>query len=162
MKKQWILLTLIVLLPILGACNPVTAPVDTAPVDSETATAAAENPLADTSWQMTDYADPNVTTGMSTVLLAATPTAIFGADGTISGSGGCNSYSGTYQVDGDALTIPGPLTTTMMMCDEAVMAQETVFLTNLQAVAGFTLFDEEPQLHLLNDKSQVIILLKQQ
>ena len=42
------------------------------------------------------------------------------------------------------------------------MAQETVFLTNLQAVAGYKIDDVEPQLHLLNEKGQGIILLKQQ
>jgi heat shock protein HslJ len=46
-----------------------------------------------------------------------------------------------------------------MACTEDVMAQETVFLTNLQAVQGFELDDVEPKLHLLNEKGQVIILL---
>ncbi len=30
-------------------------------------------------------------------------------------------------MEGDSLTIPGPLATTMMACAEEVMAQETVF-----------------------------------
>jgi len=122
----------------------------------------AANPLVGPTWQVTDYADPRNTTGMTTVLLDTTLTAIFGADNTISGSGGCNTYSGAYVLEGDALSISGPLATTTMMCAEEVMAQETVFLTNLQAVAGFKIDEVEPQLHLLNDKGQVIILLKQQ
>jgi heat shock protein HslJ len=124
--------------------------------------APAASPLVGPTWQVTDYADPRNTTGMTTVLMDTTLTAVFGADNTISGSGGCNTYSGAYVLEGDALSIPGPLATTMMMCAEEVMAQETVFLANLQAVAGFKIDEVEPQLHLLNDKGQVIILLKQQ
>ncbi len=128
----------------------------------EGACAPAANPLVGPTWQVTDYADPRNTTGMTTVLKDTTLTAIFGADNTLSGAAGCNSYSGTYVLEGDSLTIPGPLATTMMACAAEVMAQETVFLTNLQAVAGYKIDEVEPQLHLLNDKGQVIILLKQQ
>lgn len=123
------------------------------------ACAPADNPLAGTNWQVTDYADPRNSTGMTNVLKDTALTANFSADNVISGSGGCNSYSGTYQLDGTSLTIPGPLATTAMACAEDVMAQETIFLTNLQAVQGYKLDDVEPKLHLLNDKGQVIILL---
>lgn len=123
------------------------------------ACAAADNPLAGTNWQVTDYADPRNTTGMTNVLKDTTLTASFSAENEISGSAGCNTYSGAYQIEGTSLTIPGPLATTMMACAEDVMAQETVFLTNLQAVAGFKIDTVEPKLHLLNNKGQVIILL---
>jgi heat shock protein HslJ len=134
--------------------------VASASVASLSGACATDNPLAGTQWQVTDYADPNNTTGMTTVLLDTTLTADFGADNLIGGSAGCNTYSGAYQVDGLSLTIPGPLATTMMACADDVMAQETVFLTNLQAVAGYKIDSVEPQLHLLNDKGQVIILLR--
>jgi heat shock protein HslJ len=131
-------------------------------VSTLTGACAAENPLANTRWQVTDYADPRNTTGMTNVLLGTTLTADFSADNKISGSAGCNTYSGTYQLDGQSLTISGPLATTMKACAEDVMSQETVFLTNLQAVAGYKLDNVEPQLHLLNGKGQVIVLLKKQ
>lgn len=247
MRRQWLILTLIFLLPLMTACNPVTAPaapaaeatptpdpdiynqvpdttvyepgeciavldapapahasntlsgppsgeippgryevgvaadygsslwfmlngvaapdnwINSASVASlEGVCAPAINPLVGPTWQVTDYADPRNTTGMTTVLKDTTLTAIFGADNTLSGAAGCNSYSGTYLLEGDSLMIPGPLATTMMACAEEVMAQETVFLTNLQAVAGYKIDEVEPQLHLLNDIGQVIILLKQQ
>ena len=34
-----------------------------------------------------------------------TVTAIFGADGKLSGNAGCNTYNGTYTTDGDKITI---------------------------------------------------------
>jgi hypothetical protein len=40
------------------------------------------------------------------------------------------------------------------------MGQEQVYLTLLQQVAGYTIDDVEPQLHLLNDKGQAIVLLR--
>lgn len=126
------------------------------------ACAAGDNPLASTNWQVTDYADPRNTTGMTNVLKDTTLTANFSADNVVSGSAGCNTYRGAYELEGTSLTIPGPLATTAMACAEEVMAQETVFLDNLQAVAGFKLDDAAPQLHLLNDKGQAIILLRPQ
>ena len=42
----------------------------------------------------------------------------------ISASGGCNSMSGPYRIDGDRL-VAGSLATTGMGCDEPLMAQDT-------------------------------------
>ena len=49
----------------------------------------------------------------------------------MSGSSGCNTYSGGYKLDGSTVTI-GPLASTRMACDQALMDQETAFLTALQ------------------------------
>jgi heat shock protein HslJ len=119
---------------------------------------AASNPLAGTKWQMQDYADPSNTTGMTTVLSGAIPTIEFGEDDKVSGSGGCNTYQGTYTVDGESLTF-GPLATTMMACSDpaGVMEQEAVFLAQLQSAAGYRI--DSDQLHILNDKGYLVILL---
>src|SRR5215472_8479673 len=50
--------------------------------------------------------------------------------GRISGSGGCNSYSGSYILTGDRLHI-GPLASTQMICDPVVMEQEDRFFQAL-------------------------------
>ena len=120
------------------------------------------NPLANTKWQVTDYANPAQPTGMSTVLLGTTLSAEFSADNKVGGSAGCNTYSGTYQVQGESLTVSSPLAVTMMMCAEDVMAQETAFLANLQAAKGYKLEENGQKLHLLNDKGQVTILFNKQ
>ena len=52
----------------------------------------------------------------------------------MTGFSGCNSYSGTYTIDEDAVRI-GRLATTKVACAEDVMAQETAFLAALQGVA---------------------------
>ncbi len=52
----------------------------------------------------------------------------FTADGKVSGSAGCNRYSGTYTVSGNSITFSSPMATTMMMCDESVMEQENAYL----------------------------------
>ena len=55
----------------------------------------------------------------------------FAADGTVSGNTGCNSFSGTYEVDGAKLTIHGDVAATMMACEPDAQALEQQFLTAL-------------------------------
>jgi len=55
----------------------------------------------------------------------------FSSDGKVSGSAGCNRYSGTYTVSGNSITISSSIATTMMMCDESVMEQESAYLKAL-------------------------------
>jgi heat shock protein HslJ len=59
-------------------------------------------------------------------------TLLLGEDGTISGSTGCNRFSGGYELDGTTLTA-GPLATTRMACEEALMDQERAVLDVLDA-----------------------------
>jgi heat shock protein HslJ len=63
-------------------------------------------------------------------------TVSFEDDGTIAGSGGCNTYDGTYTADGGTLTI-GPLAATRVACDEAIMTQEQQFLAALGGAVAY-------------------------
>jgi len=54
----------------------------------------------------------------------------------ISGSGGCNRFTGSYQTDADALSI-GALASTRMACEESVMSQETKYLAALQGAKRY-------------------------
>jgi heat shock protein HslJ len=47
----------------------------------------------------------------------------FNQDGTVSGSSGCNGLGGDYTVAGDQITF-GEFVSTLMACDEPIMAQE--------------------------------------
>ena len=51
-------------------------------------------------------------------------------DGGIGGSGGCNSYFGSYTLDGDAVTF-SEIGSTLMVCDSPAGDVETAYFTNL-------------------------------
>jgi heat shock protein HslJ len=70
------------------------------------------------------------------------PHLTFDAEGGVSGSTGCNTFSGEVAIAGPSLTI-GSLATTDMAClDPEVAAQEVAFLAALEAVTGYTIDDE--------------------
>jgi heat shock protein HslJ len=58
-------------------------------------------------------------------------------DNQVSGSSGCNGFSGKYSVEGDKLAIPGPFGTTQMSCPEEVMQVEHSFLAALENSQSF-------------------------
>ena len=81
-------------------------------------TGCAKVPLEGTNWTLTTLRDPSV----------LTPGYIFldPKERRVSGSGGCNSLNGSYELDGDRLTF-GPLATTRMACREDHMDAEQAF-----------------------------------
>lgn len=77
--------------------------------------------------------------GVASLVAGTTITATFGADGRVSGSGGCNGYSGPYSVEGATLSI-GPAAATARAClGPGVMEQEAAFFAALGRVARFTI-----------------------
>jgi heat shock protein HslJ len=86
-------------------------------------------------WVVTSYYRPNAITS---VIVGSTVTASF--DGkTISGNGGCNSYSGTYETDETKIEI-GPIAATQRACvDAAVTQQESDYFAALDRVRTFGL-----------------------
>ena len=72
----------------------------------------------------------------------AVPTLAFDEQGAVSGSTGCNTFSGEVAIDGNALSF-GPLVTTRMACaDPAANAQEEAFLSAMEGVSGYTVDDQ--------------------
>ena len=66
-------------------------------------------------------------------------TANFAADGTINGSGGCNSFSGRYQAgDNQAITI-SQLISTRKACEGEVMPWESTYLQSLESAREYRL-----------------------
>lgn len=97
--------------------------------------------LAGSAWNVTGY--NNGKEAVVSVAADSTITLIFGADGTVSGNASCNSYNGSYQTDGDALTI-GPLATTRMACaSDELNAQEAQYLAALQASATYDISNDQ-------------------
>ncbi len=79
-------------------------------------------------------------------------TALFGPDGSVSGSSGCNTFTGSYTVDGDKLTI-GPLASTRKFCSpDEVMTQEADYLAALGSSVSFQ--NDGVNLTLLNADGQ--------
>lgn len=104
--------------------------------------------LEGTSWLMLSY--NNGTGGLVSALLGTEITAEF-MDGTVSGLAGCNSYSASYELDGNHISV-GPAVSTRMFCGEpeGVMEQENQYLAALQSAATYeikanvlTMFDGE-------------------
>jgi heat shock protein HslJ len=70
-------------------------------------------------------------------------TAVFGDDGTLVGSTGCNTYRTSYETDGETIAITPPAAT-RKYCEEpeGVMGQEAAFHQALAEVARFALADD--------------------
>jgi heat shock protein HslJ len=98
---------------------------------------AVSSDLAGSSWNVTNY--NNGREAVVGVLEDTTPTVMFGESGQISGSGGCNNFSGGYTSDGAGSIEIGPLAATMMACmdPEGVMDQEMQYLAALQAATTY-------------------------
>ena len=96
--------------------------------------AAGNDPLDGTSWELWAYRKSKPIPGSIT-------TATF-EDGKISGSGGCNNYFGSYQVDGKSITITD-LAITEMACMEpaGIMEQESLVMEYLWDAQRFELQD---------------------
>lgn len=85
------------------------------------------------SWRLTVLNGANIIPGTEI-------TAIFGDAGNLSGSAGCNSYTGGYQISGDTLSIGG-IGTGQQFCAEppGVMDQEQLYITVLNGATGFSI-----------------------
>ena len=90
-----------------------------------------------TSWRLESYAENGG--DMVDVLPETVVTLDFQAT-QLSGSAGCNNYSGPYQPSGSKIEI-GPLATTRKMCNEprGIMEQESAYLAALEAAAAYDL-----------------------
>ena len=92
--------------------------------------------LTDGTWLLTSY--NNGKGGVVSGAVDAEVTAVFGADGTLSGSAGCNRYSAPYTVDGAKIKI-GLAISTMMMCAQPIMDQEQQYLAAIQQAATYNI-----------------------
>ncbi|MEZ4770063.1 MAG: META domain-containing protein [Caldilineales bacterium] len=70
-------------------------------------------------------------------------TLAFGADGSVPGSDGCNNFSTTYTEDGSSLTITQPMASTMMACEDVVMAQAAAVTAVLTTTTDFSIAEDQ-------------------
>lgn len=170
---------------VLAACGGANSvdETDPAPPTSAAATDAAPQPparapegvpapeLAGTFWRVTDYSQAS---GTITNVWLTEVTIAFAGDGTVSGSGGCNEYSGTWQTegaydefvegvrdpnDGQVMTLTDLVWTEVACEDGRIMEQQEEFFAllqqagqwvirygkfNLRSSEGNFLFEAEP------------------
>jgi len=120
-SKNYVLAVLFLLASLaLGACGGVGA--------------AQGDPVEGTSWELFAISKRKPISG-STITLSF-------EDGQVSGSAGCNQYFGSYQVDGEAITIQ-KLAITEMACMEpaGLMEQENLIMEFLNDAQRYQLED---------------------
>ena len=106
----------------------------------------AEVALEDTIWVLESYGDPE---NLNAVLEDTEITINFiSAEVKMEGSAGCNSYFGGYEVEGNQLSIPGPIGATEMYCmePEGIMEQEQEYLAILQDAESYEIEDDQLQI----------------
>jgi heat shock protein HslJ len=93
---------------------------------------------------MTSYYDGQA---VISALAGTEVTAVFGDDGSVSGSAGCNTYNATYQADGNSLTV-GSVTATRQTCSEpeGIMEQESAYLVALESATAYQIEGDELEL----------------
>lgn len=117
-------------------------------------TAAAAQPAATAfagRWLAEDIRHGGVIDRLQTVLE-------LGADGEVSGSGGCNRITGRAVIAGDGIAF-GPLASTKMACAPAAMNQERKFFDALRDVRAWRVDPVRGKLMLLDANSQSIVVL---
>jgi heat shock protein HslJ len=109
--------------------------------------------LGGSEWEISAY--NNGRGGVRTLVAATRMSIAFGEDGTVSGSSGCNTFSGTYSAAGATIEI-GPLASTSKMCAaEEVMEQEEQFLAALGNAATYEIRGHRLQLRNAEGALQV-------
>ena len=88
--------------------------------------------LGATTWRLVSYVDASGE--MTRLPDGVTATLEFGSEDQITGSGGCNTFVGTYAADGEDLAVTVDAVT-MAMCDDDTMLAETAYLAALAKAA---------------------------
>ena len=100
---------------------------------------AASSPLGDREWVLVaigDKTDAVVGAGGQPVTIRFDV-----ADSRVNGFGGCNRYTGSYEMDGSKLTF-GPLASTKMFCEQGIEVEDK-FLPALGSVQTWKLAGPE-------------------
>ena len=90
-------------------------------------------PLEGTEWALASGVDVPGDADPPTLLLE---------EGNASGFGGCNTFTGGYELDGDSISI-GPLAGTLMACELQKMAVEGAYLPALEAADAWSIDGDE-------------------
>jgi heat shock protein HslJ len=111
-------------------------------------------PLIGTNWSMLNYNNGRALFG---ALAGTEVTALFSADGNLTGTAGCNNYKASYQVDNNSIEI-GPTATARKLCSEpeGIMEQEKDYLAALESAARYSIDRQQLVLFFENDSMAAI------
>ena len=93
------------------------------------------NGLTDFKWVLQSYQSPDGNIG---AIPGVEVSAFFNPNRSVSGSSGCNSYTGTYSAYESTLFVGG-ISSSQIICDENVMQQEAQYLSLLPSAASFVI-----------------------
>ena len=79
----------------------------------------------------------------------------FKEDGTVSGNGGCNDFTGTFTLAEDSLSF-GPLAATKKFCGGAAAEQEYTYLSFLATIIRVKVDDDELELYKENQPEPMV------
>ena len=79
----------------------------------------------------------------------------FKEDGTVSGNGGCNDFTGTFTLAEDSLSF-GPLAATKKFCGGAAAEQEYTYLSFLATIIRVKVEDDELELYQENQPAPMV------
>ena len=113
-------------------------------------------PLAGPTWELSAY--NNGRAGVQSILANSDVNAVFGQDGRVTGSGGCNRYTGAYRAADGSLSI-GPLASTRMACEQPVMEQEALFFKALESTTQYRFENDMLVLRDGSDATQAILTM---
>ena len=108
--------------------------------------------LAGTDWRLVSLGPAG---GEAGLVAGTTVTLKFGEDGRASGSTGCNSYGGTYQVRGDTISFGRLISTRRACLDQNANQQEQRFLAALEAANRFRLASN--RLTITSDRGRTVL-----
>ncbi|MFL5733417.1 MAG: META domain-containing protein, partial [Chloroflexia bacterium] len=113
--------------------------------------AAQSGDLVGTDWTVTGY--NNGKQAVVSVMSGTKITASFGKASILSGSGGCNDYSGTYTVSGKNGIKIGPVSATQKACaaPQGVMEQESAYLAALGSAATYRIDGNQMEMRTADD-----------
>ena len=79
----------------------------------------------------------------------------FAENDQVGGTGGCNSYGGKFEVQGETITIKEIVSTLMACMDDQVMEQETQYFTALQGVSNYEISGDNLTIFYEDGQSQL-------
>ncbi|MDD1693637.1 MAG: META domain-containing protein [Methanoregula sp.] len=116
--------------------------------------ATAAKTITENTWSLQSVTGPDGTT--VPVLNGTAITAKFSTDGKLTGSGGCNQYSGRYMVQSTLMVVSRVTTTSMACPDKNATLQEMQYYASLEDAAALRVHDRVLTLYTIDGKPSLV------